>query len=199
MSIELWAARLERPLTAEEERAMLALLPPERRTRLERLRQPEKRREPLCAYLILRRALWEQFRWRDLPEIRTTSLGKPFFPDHPDVHFNLSHTAGAVLVALSDRPVGVDIERIRPVSPRTMRRLAEVHTERAFFQSWVRREARAKRSGAGVGTMLSSEEPLQPGEQFYLLDTFPGYAAGAATRGGGPPSPLRCYSLDEMT
>ena len=128
MPIELWAARLERPLTAEEDAAMLALLPPERRERLERLRQPEKRREPLCAYLILCRALWEQYRWRALPPIRTTSLGKPYFPDHPDVHFNLSHTAGAVLVALSDRPVGVDIERIRPVSPRTMRRLADVTT-----------------------------------------------------------------------
>ena len=98
MSIELWAARLERPLTEAEEAAMLALLPPERRERLLRLRQPEKRREPLCAYLMLRRALWEQFHWRDLPEIRTASLGKPFFPDHPEVHFNLSHTAGAVLV-----------------------------------------------------------------------------------------------------
>lgn len=198
MSIELWAARLERPLTEAEETAMLALLPPARRERLERLRKPEKRREPLCAYLILRRALWEQYRWRELPEIQTTSLGKPYFPAFPDVHFNLSHTTGAVLVALSDRPVGVDIEHIRPVSQRTMRRLADVDTERAFFQSWVRREARAKRSGAGVGTILTAEEPLQPGEQFYILDTFPGYAAGVATRGGGPPSPIRCYSLDEM-
>ena len=198
MSIELWAARLERPLTAAEETAMLALLPPARRERLERLRQPEKRREPLCAYLILRRALWEQYRWRELPEIQTSSLGKPYFPAFPDVHFNLSHTTGAVLVALSDRPVGVDIERIRPVSQRTMRRLADVGTERAFFQSWVRREARAKRSGAGVGTMLASETPLQPGERFYFLDTFPGYVAGVATRDGGPPGQVRKYSLDDM-
>ena len=195
MSIELWAARLERPLTDRETAELLRLLPEERRQRLERLKQPEKRREPLCAYLFLRRALWEQYRWRDLPEIRLSSFGKPYFPDHPDVHFNLSHTAGAVLVALSDRPVGADIEHIRPVSQRAMRRLADVGTERAFFQSWVRREALAKRSGTGVGTMLSAEEPLLPGEQFYLLDTFPGYVAGVATRGGGPPGPVRKYTL----
>ena len=195
MSIELWAARLERPLTDRETAAMLRLLPEERRQRLERLKQPEKRREPLCAYLFLRRALWEQYRWRDLPEIRLSSFGKPYFPEHPDIHFNLSHTAGAVLVALSDRPVGVDIEHIRPVSQRAMRRLADVGTERAFFQSWVRREALTKRSGTGVGTMLSAEEPLQPGEQFCLIDTFPGYVAGVATRGGGPPSPVRKYYL----
>ncbi len=148
MSIELWAARLERPLTERETTAMLRLLPEARRERLLRIKQPEKRREPLCAYLILRHALWEQYRWRELPEIRLSSFGKPYFPEHPDVHFNLSHTAGAVLVGLSDRPVGVDIEHIRPVSQRTMRRLADVGTERAFFQSWVRREARTKRSEA---------------------------------------------------
>lgn len=198
MSIELWAARLERPLTERETEAMLPLLPPERQERLLRIKQSEKRREPLCAYLILRHALWEQYRWRELPPIRLTSLGKPYFPDFPEVHFNLSHTTGAVLVALSGEPVGVDIEHIRPVSKRAMRRLADVTTERAFFQSWVRREARAKRSGAGVGTMLASETPLQPGERFYFLDPFPGYVAGVATRDGGPPGQVRKYSLDEM-
>ena len=60
MSIELWAARLERPLTERETTAMLRLLPEARRERLLRIKQPEKRREPLCAYLILRHALWEQ-------------------------------------------------------------------------------------------------------------------------------------------
>ena len=103
-----------------------------------------------------------------------------------------------MLVGLSDRPVGVDIEHIRPVSQRTMRRLADVGTERAFFQSWVRREARTKRSGTGVGTMLDAETPLQPGEQFYFLDTFLGYVAGVSTKGGGPPGAVRKYALDEM-
>ena len=198
MSIELWAARLERPLTERETTAMLRLLPEARRERLLRIKQPEKRREPLCAYLILRHALWEQYRWRELPEIRLSSFGKPYFPEHPDVHFNLSHTAGAVLVGLSDRPVGVDIEHIRPVSQRTMRRLADVGTERAFFQSWVRREARTKRSGTGVGTMLDAETPLQPGEQFYFLDTFPGGGSGAGGGAAAPRGPGGKCPRDEM-
>ena len=99
---------------------------------------------------------------------------------------------------LPEKRLGVDIEHIRPVSQRAMRRLADVGTERAFFQSWVRREARTKRSGTGVGTMLDAETPLQPGEQFYFLDTFPGYVAGVSTKGGGPPGPVRKYALDEM-
>ena len=198
MPIELWAARLERPLTERETEAMLALLPPERRERVLRIKQAEKRREPLCAYLILRHALWEQYHWRQFPPVALSSFGKPYFPDFPTVHFNLSHTTGAVLVGLSDQPVGVDIEKIRPVSPRAMRRLADVATEKAFFQSWVRREARSKRGGTGVGTMLEAETPLQYGEYFYFLETFPGYVAGVATRSRDVPGPVRKFALDEM-
>ena len=197
MPIQVWLARMERPLTEQEYGDMMALLPDARRERLEKLPK-EKHQEVLCAYLLLRMALWEQRGWRDLPRIEVDELGKPFFPDHPDIHFSLSHTAGAAAAALADTPVGVDIERVRPVSVRAMERIAGVRTEAAFFRSWVRREARAKRSGAGVGTMLASETPLQPGERFYFLDTFPGYVAGVATRDGGPPGQVRKYSLDEM-
>lgn len=198
MALNLWAARIERALSEEEEQAMLRLLPPGRRERLERVKDRERWREPLCAYTILRMALWEQYRWRDFPEVTLSSFGKPGFADFPTVHFNLSHTTGAVLVAVADAPVGVDIEKIRPVSQRSMRRIADVTSERAFFQSWVRREARAKRGGAGIGTMLESDTPLNNGEYFYFLDTFDGYVAGAATRSAEAPGAIRRFSLDEI-
>lgn len=197
MSIDLWAARLERTLTERETERMMRILPPKRRERLMKLRE-DKRQEPLCAYLLLCLALWELYEWRGLPEIAENSMGKPYFPEHPEVHFNISHTSGAVLVGVSDQPIGVDIEKIRPVSQRAMRRLADVSTERDFFQSWVRREARTKRSGNGIGTMMRSETPLQQGEFYYELDTFPGYAAGVATRDRSPLGALRKYSLDEL-
>ena len=114
-------------------------------------------------------------------QIALTSRGKPYFPQHPEVQFNLSHTSGAVLVGLSEEPLGVDIEHIRPVSQRAMRRLADVDTREDFFRSWVRREARAKRSGDGVGTMMRDETPLRYGEVYYEIETFPGYAAGVAS------------------
>ena len=197
MSIDLWAARLERTLTEQETERMMRILPPKRRERLMKLRE-DKRQEPLCAYLLLCLALWELYEWRGLPEIAENSMGKPYFPEHPEVHFNISHTSGAVLVGVSDQPIGVDIEKIRPVSQRAMRRLADVSTERDFFQSWVRREARTKRSGNGIGTMMRSETPLQQGEFYYELDTFPGYVAGVATRDRSPLGALRKYSLDEL-
>ena len=167
------------------------------RERLEKLPK-EKHQEVLCAYLLLRMALWEQRGWRDLPRIEVDELGKPFFPDYPDTHFSLSHTAGAAAAALADTPVGVDIERVRPVSVRAMERIAGVRTEAAFFRSWVRREARVKRTGSGIVTMMRTEAPLNRGEFYYEVDAFHGYAAGVAAGQPEPPQPVHRLMLDQL-
>ena len=49
MPIELWTARMERPLSEPEREAILPLLPPDRRERLLRMKELEKKREPLCS------------------------------------------------------------------------------------------------------------------------------------------------------
>ena len=41
--------------------------------------------------------------------------GKPFLKERPDIHFNISHCSGLVVCVFADRPVGVDVETIRPV------------------------------------------------------------------------------------
>ena len=83
MPIQVWLARMERPLTEQEYGDMMALLPDARRERLEKLPK-EKHQEVLCAYLLLRMALWEQRGWRDLPRIEVDELGKPFFPEQDE-------------------------------------------------------------------------------------------------------------------
>ena len=197
MPIQVWLARMERPLTEQEYGDMMAILPDARRERLEKLPK-EKHQEVLCAYLLLRMALWEQRGWRDLPRIEVDELGKPFFPDYPDTHFSLSHTAGAAAAVLADTPVGVDIERVRPVSVRAMERIAGVRTEAAFFRSWVRREARVKRTGSGIVTMMRTEAPLSRGEFYYEVDAFHGYAAGVAAGQPEPPQPVHRLMLDQL-
>ena len=197
MEIQVYALAIDRELTDEERDRLVGILPYARYQRLTRARE-NRQNQAMCAYGLLRHALEEQYGLRTLPAIELSREGKPMFRDRPEIHFNLSHTDGAVLCAVHDHPVGVDIERIRPVSLRTMRRLAGVDTEEAFFQCWVRREARTKRTGTGVSTMMREETPLQPGERYYEVRTFPGYAAGVATREKDPLGKLYAYSLEEM-
>ncbi len=124
--------------------------------------------------------------WTDFPETALNDGGKPFFPDCPDVQFSVSHTAGAALAAVSGQPVGADIEQIRPLRQAFMRKLMGVEDQDVFFRSWVRREARTKCTGAGIGSMLRAEPPMEAGEFYQEADVFPGYQAGVAYRGSGP-------------
>ena len=196
MQIELIAIRLERPFSDEEVGALLRLVPEQRRERLRNLSNPILGHEPICAYAALRLGLNGLFGWKDLPRLAYSRYGKPYFPEHEDVHFNISHTRGAVLVGIHDKPIGVDIERIRPVSERTMKRIADVITEKEFFESWTRRESRGKwGGGTGVAMMREGASPAVLGERFEYVETFPGYVACVCTHSDDPIGRVHRYTL----
>ena len=71
--------------------------------------------DSVAAYGLLETAYQAEF-GGSLPEIKKTQNGKPYFPTSPDIHFSLSHSKTHVLCAISDEPIGADIE-----SPRTLR------------------------------------------------------------------------------
>ena len=58
----------------------------------------------LLAYAV--RAVWGI----DLPETAELPGGKPYFPACLQLHFSVSHTRTAALVAVSAAPVGADVE-----------------------------------------------------------------------------------------
>ncbi|MEP4038000.1 4'-phosphopantetheinyl transferase superfamily protein [Pseudophaeobacter sp.] len=88
--------------------------------------------------------------------------GKPYLRDHPDLHFNLSHTEGLIAVALcAGRPIGVDVERLadlqtyqelaaRVMTPAECSYMAAQSTPQdRFTQLWSAKEALMKATGLG--------------------------------------------------
>ncbi len=80
--------------------------------------------------------------------------GKPGFADIP-LFFSLSHSGDVCAAALSDLPVGVDIERCaRPVRPglaeRSMTAAEKEAFDGDFIRLWCRKEALAKMTGEGI-------------------------------------------------
>ena len=89
------------------------------------------------------------------------------------LEFNLAHTDSLALCALSlGRPVGVDVERLRPMNeaeriigryftPREQAEFlgyAEPERVGAFFRGWARKEAYLKATGDGLAASLDSFE-----------------------------------------
>ncbi len=104
---------------------------------------------------LLTAALERELSLSELPEIAREAGGKPYFPSRPDICFNLSHSHGAAVCALHDKPVGIDVEKLRPAP----RRLAGGLDDEAFFRLWTAREASIKRRGLGVAVLLRPMEP----------------------------------------
>lgn len=106
-----------------------------------------------------------------LPQVEKTPLGKPWFPQAPNLHVSLSHSGDLVLCALSGQPVGVDIEMVRPRRkelPRyALTKLEFAQWERqgatwsAFYALWTRKEAWCKLTGEGLSTTLRQEVPQE--------------------------------------
>ena len=86
----------------------------------------------------------------DLPEISPPG-GKPYFLHEPEKHFCISHSKTHILVALSDRPVGADVETRREISEESRRMLMDDTEDENFdfFQLWCLRESVFKLNGAG--------------------------------------------------
>ena len=98
----------------------------------------------LLSYAV--RAVWGC----DLPEADTLPGGKPFFPSRPEICFSLSHTKTAVLAAVSEYPVGADVEWRRPVRPSFETRLFSLpHGDLDVFELWTLRESWFKLTGEG--------------------------------------------------
>ncbi len=138
-------------------------LPEERKTKVLRYRREIDKKLSVASYLLLIHALYQEFNLSD-PAIVYTDKGKPYLPDHPDIHFNISHCPRGCVCAVSDKPVGVDIQDIRPFSQDIANRCCSAEELLLLKQSadptvyftrmWAMKESYLKMTGEGIAQSL---------------------------------------------
>lgn len=131
----------------------------------------------ITAHYYLRKVLSKKLN-EDPREIRFAAMesGKPYLINHPDLHFNISHTNNMVLIAISDSPVGVDVEQEERSSDmlqilkhffsekelESFLRQPATRRQKAFFTGWTRKEAILKATGEGLSALKSNEVSFEP-------------------------------------
>ena len=118
-------------------------------------------------------------------------------PENEELKFsNISHSGGYVVVALSDCPVGVDIEQDRPVSANVAGRAFSELEQQLIdsdkcsltpLQLWTLKESYGKSEGVGICYPLRSVEfiPAKENETGQWIE----FSCSAAN--------AHCYSLKE--
>lgn len=187
------------PLKGREEE-LLHLLPPGRQQKVLPCAQEEKRLQQLGAGLLLYHVLGVR---RDC-QLEANPYGAPrLVAGKP--FFSLSHSGEYVLLAVSDAPVGADIEKIHPVRPRLFSHMAteeELESDMDFFTLFTRKEAMMKASGLGFSLPPKSFSVLEPlvyeGQLYHFYTLYRGeYVLSFATQEKQPPT-VQELSLKDM-
>jgi 4'-phosphopantetheinyl transferase len=169
--IDLWTIYLNTPLYPINE--YLMLLSENELARLNRFQSDEDKRRYTVAHASLRNILASYLPVKpEAIQFEVNAQGKPaLHSNHTknNIHFNLSHSGELALVAVvRDRPVGVDVEWIKPLNDHL--KLAERHfspaeistiknmeadtSSHAFIQLWTGKEALIKARGNGLSLPL---------------------------------------------
>lgn len=85
--------------------------------------------------------------------------GKPYLKGYEALQFNLSHCEGYLAIALSEKPIGIDIEKIRSVKEGVMKKvltekefssaIKDKEPMKAFCSYWTLKESYLKYRGEG--------------------------------------------------
>lgn len=89
-----------------------------------------------------------------------TGYGKPYLSDYPNVHFNISHSGKYVACAVSDKPIGIDIQKIcecdfdvakRVCNEKELKQIENSEDKASeFTKLWTQKEAVLKMIGTGI-------------------------------------------------
>lgn len=170
--------------------AALPMLSAQRREQLQKFRHELGRKTCAMAYVLLRQGLQQEYGLQEAPLFCYGEHGKPHIAGRPDIHFSLSHCRAGVICALSDRPVGVDIESIRRYDDSLARYTmneselqllsASDHPGLDFTRLWTMKEAVLKCGGSGINDHLKQAlegvtgiETTVNEEKGYVYSVYP--------------------------
>lgn len=169
--VHVWHLLAERAASAVD--SLCSLLSPDEHARMARYRHESDRHLYLLSRGMMRTVL-ASYLGCDCQAIAYScnAHGKPTLNDGgPGLHFNLTHSHGAIALAVSrEREVGIDIEsRHRPAEylllaerffaaaeSQHLHGLQDAHQREAFFAIWTLKEAFVKGIGRGLSFPLDA-------------------------------------------
>lgn len=158
----------------------LELLPEKRLEKLGRIKHENGRRECVAAGLLLEYGLRQYGLSGKNVTFHENSDGKPYILEQPDLHYNLSHSGDYVALVMSEKAVGIDVEKLREGQTRLVQRffaedetvwLMENWSDGDFTRMWTRKESFLKACGIGMRMPLAGFSVL--GQSVVVNEQMP--------------------------
>ncbi|RAJ11149.1 phosphopantetheine--protein transferase-like protein [Chitinophaga skermanii] len=117
---------------------------------------------PTAAASLAGKAMLKKYCYMHSKQLRKDKYGRPYLLNSP-IDFNISHAGDLVVLLVSDRKIGVDVEKISPIA---LDDFEQVFTQQEwqiigkdlnlFYRYWTIKEAVMKADGRGMHIPLQS-------------------------------------------
>lgn len=183
-----WLCRRLEDFSREQYDSTYAQLSPARRARVDRYRRQEDKLRSLAGELLAKELALQA--GVTAPVVEQLESGQPVLAGSK-LHISIAHSGQLVVCAISDVPVGIDAEQLRPFRAGMLRHVCtEAETAYVlggaplpdsmvtdagmiarFFEVWTAKEAWFKRAGTGI-TDLKSVDILSIPRQLHRVDEY---------------------------
>jgi 4'-phosphopantetheinyl transferase len=114
-AVAVYAVKINSRLEKVKFDQLMACVSPEKSRRIRRFYRFEDAQRSLFGDILIRCFFCKKLELENNElNFGTTEAGKPFLANDAAVHFNLSHSGDWVVAAFHDRPVGIDVEKVKP-------------------------------------------------------------------------------------
>lgn len=144
---------------------LLSLTTKERQEYISRFRFKRDKDMALIGDMLAKYAILLLFGEKDI-QVSRGDRGKPYVRNRQGIFFNVSHSHGCVVCAVYDKPVGIDVEKIRDINWESIAQHAftkreleflylkpEEDRQRYFYEIWTAKESFLKLKGGGIFDM----------------------------------------------
>ena len=176
--------------SAEEIRRLYERLSPSRKTYIDSLHREKDKLRSLTAEFLIYRILQEHYDLHGC-KLHRRENGEPYLTGC-SLSVSISHCGEKIACAVSREPVGIDLERIRPVDLKLCRHVCTAEEKayvlgdypenlgeecgdpdvlRRFFEIWTAKEAYFKKRGTGI-TGLKSVNVLPLPRKIFMVEDY---------------------------
>ena len=129
------------------------LMSKERQEYVNSLKNESDRKRTVAGEMLIKTAICD-----DEAKILKDSCGKPYIKNS-NLHISIGHSGDFAVCAISEKPIGIDIEKSRDIRLETAKKFCneeelkyinECDNQNRFFEIWTAKEAAYKMSGGSI-------------------------------------------------
>jgi 4'-phosphopantetheinyl transferase len=149
---------------------LLLLIDIEHRSKIEKIINKEDKVKSLLSFILVRNVINQELKIsNERIVIKKSKFGKPYLYGFKCFNFNISHSGDLIVCVTDNKPIGIDIEEIKPINYECIAKNFFTISEfnyilnddseaslSKFYKIWTLKESYIKADGRGLSIPLTS-------------------------------------------